>query len=103
MLGAERRQRIADRVVDPRATEVHWHPGEVDGVQSTTNTLACLEHHTGNAGPPQPRRRSEPRDTGAYQNHPIDLPNYFTHLVSMPPPIRPGNENSTTAATICEL
>ena len=80
--------------MDPRATKVDWYAGEVAGVKSTTDAIARLEHYTGNAGPPQPRRRSQPRDTGAHNDHPIDRRDHFAHQASMPPP---GVQGATTS------
>ena len=87
-------KQVADRVVDRRATKVNWYAGEVDGVQSTADAVARLEHHTGNAGPPQPRRRGQPRDTRAHNNHPIHGRDHFAHQASMPAPGVQGAKTS---------
>jgi hypothetical protein len=44
-LVSERPHRVADRVVNPRAAEVHRRTGEVDRVQPTADPVTCLQHH----------------------------------------------------------
>ena len=78
-LVAQRRNRIAGGVVDPRAAQIDRHAREVDGVQPAADTVARLEHHTRNARPAQPRCGGQSRDACADNNHPVDGTDDFAH------------------------
>ena len=46
-------ERVADRVMDPRAAQVHGHPGQIDRVEPTPESVAGFEHDARDACPRQ--------------------------------------------------
>ena len=67
-------QRVADRVVHPRAAEVHPGPGQVRRVQPPTDPAPGLEHHAVHSGVRHRIGHREPGDTGTDHQHALDGP-----------------------------
>ena len=64
-------ERVADRVMDPRAAQVHGHPGQVDRVEPTPESVTGFEHDARDTCPRQCGCHRQAGDAGADHDHAV--------------------------------